>query len=106
VSLVDEHNTLRIVTLSPALEQEILEAIKRSEGSDYIPVPPQRAQQICENTAQAIQRLVLEGYEPIVVCTANVRRFFHRIIERKLPKVRVLSYNEIDSSVKVEMKDR
>lgn len=102
-SLVDEHNTMHIVTLSPALEQEILEAIKRSEGSEYIPVSPQRVQQICENTAQAIQRLVLEGYEPIVVCTANVRRFFRRIIERKLPKVRVLSYNEIDSSVKVEI---
>ncbi len=101
--LVDESNTLRIVTLSPALEQEILEAVKRSEGGEYIPVSPQRSQQICENTAKSIQKLVLEGYEPVVVCTANVRRFLHRILERKLPKVRVLSYNEIDSSVKVEI---
>ena len=101
--LVDENNKLRIVTLSPSLEQEILDAVKRGEGGEYIPVSPQRSQQICENTAKAIQRLVLEGYEPIVVCTANVRRFLYRILERKLPKVRVLSYNEIDSSVKVEI---
>ncbi|HOQ33664.1 MAG TPA: flagellar biosynthesis protein FlhA, partial [Candidatus Hydrogenedens sp.] len=101
--LVDENNKLRIVTLSPSLEQEILDAVKRGEGGEYIPVSPQRSQQICENTAKAIQRLVLEGYEPIVVCTANVRRFLYRILERKLPKIRVLSYNEIDSSVKVEI---
>lgn len=98
-----ENNTLHIVTLSPSIEQELLDAIKKSEGLDYIPISPSRAQQICEKTASAIQRLILSGFEPVVVCSANVRRFYRRIIERKLTKVHVLSYNEIDPTVKVEI---
>ena len=72
----DERNVLRVVTLAPELEQEILNAISQSETGEYIPVPPARADAIAERAAQAVQPLVLEGQEPVILCSAPVRRFF------------------------------
>ncbi len=101
--IVDETGTMHIVTISPQLEQEISEVIKKSEGTEFMPISPTRAQQITEKIAEAVQKLILNGYEPVVVCTTSIRRFLRRIIERRLPKVYVLSYNEIDPKIKVQV---
>ncbi len=98
----DERNRLRVVTVAPELENEILEALRNAQTTDYIPLPPQRADSIAARTVDAVQPLVLSGSEPIVLCSAQVRRFFRRIVERHLPKIVVLSYNEIDPSVTLE----
>jgi flagellar biosynthesis protein FlhA len=99
---VDEDNVLRVVTVAPAMEQEILDAINRADTGDFVPVSPQRAEQIAEATAKAVQPLVLGGQDPVVLTSAPVRRYFRRIVQRRLPKVIVLSYNEIDPAVGLE----
>ena len=98
----DEANVLHVVTLAPELEREILDAIGQSETGDYIPVAPERADQIAERTAEAVQPLVSAGQEPVVLTSAPVRRFFRRIVARRIPKIVVLSYNEIDPAVTLE----
>ena len=51
---VDEKDTLAVVTLAPALEKEILDAVSRGETGDYVPVSPARSDQISERTAAAV----------------------------------------------------
>jgi flagellar biosynthesis protein FlhA len=97
----DEDDVLRVVTLSPELEQEILEAARQAEG-EYVPVAPQRADEIAQATADAVQPLLMGGQEAIVLTSAQIRRFFRRIVERHLPKIVVLSYNEVDPAASVE----
>jgi flagellar biosynthesis protein FlhA len=97
----DEDSVLRVVTLAPELEQEILAAVNQGTG-DYIPVAPDRADELAERTATAVQVLVLSGQEPVVLTSAPVRRFFRRIVERRIPKIVVLSYNEVDPAVQLE----
>lgn len=98
----DEDNVLRVVTLAPDLEQEILNAVNNAQTGDYIPVPPERADAISTRCAAALQPLVLSGQDPVVLTSAPVRRYFKRIVERHIPKVVVLSYNEIDPAVGLE----
>lgn len=98
----DEEGRLHVVVLAPELEKEILDAVRQAESGEYIPLKPPRAEAIARSTVQAVQPLVLAGQEPIVLTTAQVRRFFRRIVERHLPKIVVLSYNEIDPAVHLE----
>jgi len=67
-----------------------------------VPVDPRRADVIAVNAVQAVQPLVLMGYEPVVLASAAARRYVKRILERQQPKIVVLSYNEIDTSVQLE----
>ncbi|HPO16842.1 MAG TPA: flagellar biosynthesis protein FlhA [Candidatus Hydrogenedentes bacterium] len=98
----DEKGVLRVVTVAPELEQEILTAVAQAETGEYIPVPPARADAIAEKTAQALQTLVLSGQEPVTLTSAPVRRFFKRIVQRRIPKIVVLSYHEIDPALTLE----
>ncbi|MBX7256130.1 MAG: flagellar biosynthesis protein FlhA [Candidatus Hydrogenedentes bacterium] len=99
---IDDESRLHVVTLAPDLEKEIIDAIRQAETGEYIPLEPARADAIARNTVQAVQPLVMAGQEPIVLTSAQVRRYFRRIVERKIPKVVVLSFNEIDPAVKLE----
>ncbi len=98
----DEEGRIRVVTLAPKLEREVLDAIQQSDGGDYIPVDPARADEIAQATVTAVQPLALSGHDAIVLTSAQVRRFFKRMVERHLPKVVVLSYNEIDPAIRLE----
>jgi flagellar biosynthesis protein FlhA len=101
-NFVDEDGVLRVVTVDPAIEREVLDAAGRADTGEYIPVPPERADQIAERTAQAVRPLVMQGMEPVVLTSAPARRYFKRIVERHIPKVVVLSYNELDPAVRLE----
>jgi flagellar biosynthesis protein FlhA len=99
---VDEQNRLHLVTLAPELEREILDAVRQAETGEYIPLAPARADEIARNTVQAVQPLVMSGQDPLVLTSASVRRYFRRIVERFLPRIVVLSFNEIDPAVRLE----
>ena len=49
-----------------------------------------------------VQPMVQAGHDPLVLTSAQTRRYAKRIIERHLPKAIVLPYNEIDPTVKLE----
>ncbi len=97
----DEEGALRVVTLSPALEQELNDAVQKAEPGRYVPVDPARSEAIAQATAKALQPMVRAGYEGIVLTSVQVRRYFRRIAEARTPKVIVMSYNEIDPAVKL-----
>ena len=99
---VDEESKLRVVTLAPELEQTILAAVQQADTTEYVPLDPNVAERIGTNTAEAVKPLVLSGQEPVVLTSAPVRRYFLRIAERYVPKLTVLSYNEIDPAVQIE----
>ena len=99
---VDEENKLHVVTLDPNVEREILDASRQGDKGEYVPIDPRRADVVAVNTVQAVQPLVLVGHEPVVLTSAPVRRYFKRIVERRMPKIVVLSYNEIDPAVQLE----
>lgn len=99
---VDEDGVLHVVTLSPQLEREILNAVRQSESGEYIPVEPARADAIARATADAVQPMAMAGHDPVVLTSAQVRRYFRRTVERRIPRIVVLSYNEIDPAVRLE----
>lgn len=98
----DEEHALHVVTLDPALEREMLDAIRQGDTGEHVPISPHRSEVIANNTAQAVQPLIFVGHEPVVLTSASVRRYFRRIVERRIPKIVVLSYNEIDPETKVQ----
>lgn len=98
----DEEGVLRVVTLSPQIEQTIVNATQNMEGGGYAPVEPDVANAIAESTAESVQALASSGYDPVVLTTAQVRRFFKHMVENQVPKLVVLSYNEMDPSLQLE----
>ena len=93
---------ITVITLDPQLEQLIGESVQHSEYGSYVAIDPNLGQQLLSNLAEETQRVAAMGYQPIVLTSPNIRLHFKRLTERIAPGLIVLSYNELDSNLKVQ----
>ncbi|WP_018132544.1 flagellar biosynthesis protein FlhA [Effusibacillus pohliae] len=93
---------LTVISLSPSVEKLILDHIQHSEHGSYLVLDPSVSQKIYQSLNEQIQYLTATGNTPIVLTSPNVRMHFRRLVERVLPDLPVLSYNELEPSVEVK----
>lgn len=101
-SLYAKDGKLYAVTLGTKLENYILEKIKEYEGS-VPPLDPLILQQIIHQMTNYVEQFILNGATPVLLTSANIRRYIKRIIEPYLSNVAVISYTEIDPKVKLNI---
>ncbi len=99
---MDDQKRMFVVTLDPALEKEISDGVTESAGITYLVLDPTRSKEISQRISDGIQPLITAGHHPMLLCSANVRRHIRRLVERAMPMLAVLSYNEIDPLVKLQ----
>jgi flagellar biosynthesis protein FlhA len=93
---------LKVITLAPAVEKLILDNIQNSEHGAYLALDPRVSQQIYQKLAEQVQNLVAMGHSPILITSPNIRMHVRKLVERVLPDVAVLSFNELDATVEVQ----
>jgi len=93
---------MHVMALTPELEQEIAGSIKEVHGVSRAVLDPEQIQRIISAVARGAEKMVSLGFQPIVLCAGQVRRFLKRMIEKQLPNVVVLSFNEIDPAVTLQ----
>ncbi len=93
---------ISVITIDASVESAINDAIRRTDQGAYLSIDPQLAAKIVQNLSSLAEKTLSQGISPIVICAPVVRVWFRRLIERSLPHVTVLSYNEIDQDVEVQ----
>jgi len=94
--------TNNVITLDPALEQTIMDAVQQSEQGSYLALDPQTTQHIFEKLSREITRFNSIGQQPILLTSPIVRIYFKKLTEQIAPDLVVLSYNEVDSSIEMQ----
>jgi flagellar biosynthesis protein FlhA len=87
--------SLDVVAIDPLIEKEIAESVEYTDQGIVTSLDPSTSQMILNHLSQTLEQALAQGRSPVVVCSASIRRPFRKIIERKLPNIAVLSYNEI-----------
>ena len=95
-------NVLEAVTLSPEVEEMIMNSIQKTEQGSFLNLPPDYVQKLINNLSNILEKLVSMSAQPIVICSPIVRIYFRRLIENIYPDVVVLSYNEILPNVQIK----
>jgi flagellar biosynthesis protein FlhA len=93
-----EKGELPVVSLAPALEERLLQAVVRTEQGVVLAVDPNDAQRLATKIAKVLETAVAQ---PVLLCTPALRPHFWRLFVRVLPHVAVLSHNEVPSHVRV-----
>jgi len=93
----------KVITLDPNLERRLAEGIQRTERGSYLALDPELIQSLLENARREFERMLGTGQQPIILCSATVRPHLRRLLERLLPRLVVLSYNELAPNVQVEV---
>jgi flagellar biosynthesis protein FlhA len=106
---LDERLCLRAITLDPAIEQEVATSITQTTDGEYLAIDPPRAQAIVGALRAQVDYARTHGTaggrggrEPVLLCSARVRRHLRRLIAQAQPHLPVCSYNEIAPGVNVE----
>ena len=99
---VDADMKLRAISLDPAIEQEVSEAITQTSDGEYLAMEPSRAQALVNALAKQLDAALGQGARPVLLCSARVRRHLRRLCEQSLPQLPVCSYNEIVPGIRVE----
>jgi flagellar biosynthesis protein FlhA len=94
-----ETGELPVVTLDPAVEEQIAQGL--TPDGQMLALGPVFTQKLFTSLNQEIERVVsTQGVQPVILCNARLRLPFRRLIERMLPQIAVLSYNEIGPSTR------
>jgi len=94
--------SLPIVTLSPQTERVALQAVQQGPDGGFLALEPAVAQNLVGRVGGWAERFVAKGQQPVLLCSAGLRPYLRRLLERYLPTVAVLSAAEIPAEVRVQ----
>lgn len=95
-------NELMVVTLGHPLERRVAEAIEHTDHGEFLSIDPQLAQLAMKNLAKELEKFGPMNLQPLVLCSAQIRTHFKKLIDRFIPNISVLSYDEIIPNVKMQ----
>ena len=99
---VGDRDTLHVITLSSEIESMFINNIQQTEHGNYLALDPQLQEKILQNVYQKIEQLSIEYDNIVVLCSPTIRMYVKQLLERTMPQVAVLSYNELEPNVQVQ----
>jgi len=99
----DAEGRLNVLTLDPALEDKITAGIDHTERGLFIRTPPQTIERLCEQISRDLPKLTRGGKKPILLVSPQIRAGLKQMTAGNLPRLVVLSFNEITRDTKVEI---
>lgn len=96
------NETTTVVTLDPAIEQQIMGAVKQTEQGSYIALDPEINQKILRSTEAEIKKMEDMGKIPIIVTSPIVRMYYKKLTQDYYKDLIVVSYNEIESNIELQ----
>ncbi|MGI6450295.1 MAG: flagellar biosynthesis protein FlhA [Desulfitobacteriia bacterium] len=100
--LLDSEKKLPVLTVEPRIEQLILDNLRPSDYGNYVNLDPLVMQKLIKQIAVQVEKLVLNGHQPVILCAPVVRINLKRLTERQIPHLVVLSYNELVQGIEVQ----
>jgi flagellar biosynthesis protein FlhA len=102
-SLVDEKNSLSVMTLEPSLEQLLHNVLQQSQPGQPVVMEPSLAESLFAALRNGTRVLEEEGLPAVLVVSPMIRAWLSKAARHRVNDLTVLSYSEIpdDQAVKV-----
>lgn len=94
-----DNEELPAITLDPEIEEQLAQAISQ-DGKQLSPGPI-FTQNLFDGLNKEVEKAIANtGVQPVLLCNAKLRMPLRRLLERVLPQIAILSYNEVGPSVR------
>jgi flagellar biosynthesis protein FlhA len=98
----DESGKLKVITLDPRLEQQLLQGVRQTPNEITMYVDPKLARHVMESLSQRVQKMLADGLPPLVLTAPHLRLPFRRFFETTFSDLSVLSFPEIPPRVEIQ----
>jgi flagellar biosynthesis protein FlhA len=93
--------TIAVVSLAPALERTLVDALERIDDGTVLALDPTTAERLVVRLGESIARFAADGLPPVLLCGAALRPWLRRFLERYLPALAVVTPAEITPATRV-----
>ena len=97
-----DDSTLKVITINTDLENMIMGSVKKNDHGSYLTMEPELMQKIVKAHIKEVGKIGDMIKDPIILTSPLVRLYYKRLVEQFLPDSVVLSFNEIESGVKIQ----
>ncbi|MBI5328540.1 MAG: flagellar biosynthesis protein FlhA [Deltaproteobacteria bacterium] len=97
-----EDGLLPVMMLDPRVEEYISKSVQQSQQGAAPGIEPSLIHSLISKVTEGMRDMTYKGYQPILLTSAETRRFIKRLIERSLPSVVVLGSSEISGDVRIK----
>ena len=94
---------LHAITLDGPLEAMLGDAVVQTGDGSYLNLDPGNRQYHPHRVKGRVRTGIPARHAPVVLCSAKVRRHLKQVSEPVLPRLAVISYNEIQRDVDIQM---
>lgn len=91
-----------VISLAQPLERKIAESIERTEQGEFLAIEPPVVQRMMQKLAVQLEKFEPLNLQPVVLCSTQIRLHFKKLVDRFIPNLTVLSYDEIMANVKIQ----
>jgi flagellar biosynthesis protein FlhA len=93
---------LHVITLDPAFEQRLLEAIRPTENGQVLALDGVTVDVLVRGCTDLLEQADRMNLSPVLVCSPQVRAALSRLVRQVLPRLSVISYNEVSRTAQIE----
>lgn len=94
-----DQEQLSVLSLSPRVESQVAENIRRSDGKSAFVIEPRLAEQLMMKLAPMTEQMMRQSLSPVLLCGPDIRRHLKAFTKRSLPRLAVLSVNEVPATI-------
>jgi flagellar biosynthesis protein FlhA len=98
----DRDQRLYVITLDPALEEQIQAATEPRAEGPAVRLPPREVEDVCRSILSEAEKLAADGRPPILLVSPEMRPAVKQLTTAHIPHLVVLSYNEITRDTRIE----
>ncbi|WP_246146824.1 flagellar biosynthesis protein FlhA [Rubripirellula lacrimiformis] len=98
----DDQNRLHVMAFDPAMEDRIAAGLEHNDRGLFVRMSPAAIDSTCEKIQEGVKKLIAAGHTPLVLVSPRIRPGLRQITATALPRLKVLSYNEVTQDTKIE----
>ena len=99
---LDHDNKLYCITLEPQLERQLNESVSLTNFGSTLILEPAVQSELISKLQGELDNALSRGYQAVLICSTQLRLPLRRLLEKYLPSLSVLAYNEIAARAEVE----
>lgn len=93
---------MKVISLDAGIENKIMASVKKVENGSYLALEPKEIQEIITSTTREVDKIRDLVQTPIILTSPIVRLYFKRLLDQFSMRVTILSFNEIDTDIKIQ----
>ena len=93
------HPELSVLSLEPRVEGQLADSVRQADAANGLILDPRFAEQLVRGLIPMAEAMIRQSLAPVLLCSPEIRRHLKTFTRRSIPKLAILSVNEVPYTV-------